>query len=201
LTALVAEARDELSESWHRKVLLGGIKPLDVFGSLDDYYKFCAAKDWLQDTAEVLLAHRAKGFSSDAMAAYLELWGVLQAVYVQQDATGTLYCVVREEKRFPFWNCGADWKDIRDLRDRAVGHPSYSDRGEVEGSVSIGRARMSYDRIAFQAYVKGGPSRTETIALGAMIDKYDQVAAAQVKNITAALTTRLDHARQTSPSE
>lgn len=200
MTALVAEARDELSDIWHRKVLLGGIKPLDVLGSLDDYYKFCAAKDWLQDTAEVLLAHRAKGFNFDAMAAYLELWGVLQAVYVQQDAIDILYRVVCE-KKFLFEECDPDWKDIRVLRDRAVGHPAYADRTDVKGSVSIGRERKSYDRIAFQAFVKGGPSWTETIALGAMIDKYDQVAAAQIKNITAALTARLDSVRQTSPSE
>lgn len=37
----------------------------------------------LQDSTESLQLHLARGFSGDALLAYLELWGVLQAAVIQ----------------------------------------------------------------------------------------------------------------------
>jgi hypothetical protein len=48
----------------------------------------------VQDTSESLLVHRARGFSSDSHAAYIEFWGVMQALIIQQDSISELYNAV-----------------------------------------------------------------------------------------------------------
>jgi len=45
----------------------------------------------LQDTSESLYVHRIKGFANDPHEAYIEFWGVMQAIFIQQDAISELY--------------------------------------------------------------------------------------------------------------
>jgi hypothetical protein len=48
----------------------------------------------IQDTGEAIAAHRSVGFSLDASLAYIEFWGVMQAIVIQQDAICELYKAV-----------------------------------------------------------------------------------------------------------
>lgn len=78
--------RDQISATWHQHVMLRGIDPIQIFCTRDRYVAFCIAKDWLQDTSEALLQHWVKGFSDDEFLAYIELQGLLQSTFTQQEA-------------------------------------------------------------------------------------------------------------------
>ena len=45
----------------------------------------------IQDTGELVQSHMKHGFSSDPWLAYIEFWGVMQAIFIQQDAINEFY--------------------------------------------------------------------------------------------------------------
>jgi proline iminopeptidase len=61
----------------------------------DRYAAYYMSMYLLQDTGEALHGHRQHGFSAGAMQAYLEFWGVMQALVIQQDAICELYQAVK----------------------------------------------------------------------------------------------------------
>jgi len=120
----VLDWRDKISELWHQSASIWDQAKSFSFASADQYLAFCAAKDWLQDTTEVLLLHRRQGFSDDSHKAYLEFWGILQTVFVQQDAIAELDYSFSGNRGFRRKDKGAAWTEIRELRNLAVGHPT-----------------------------------------------------------------------------
>jgi hypothetical protein len=62
------------------------------------------------------------GFSRDPMRAYIEFWGVMQAIAIQQDAICELHKAVvgsRPDKD----QIGPTWKDLKEKRNQCAGHP------------------------------------------------------------------------------
>ena len=57
-------------------------------------------------------------FSTDPMRAYLQFWGVMQAIFIQQDAISELYRVIMGTKLnvLP----GSHWAKLRDVRISAL---------------------------------------------------------------------------------
>lgn len=128
------------------------------------YITYCVAKDTIQDTAETILAHRARDFSSDVWDRYLEYYGVLQAAYMQQDTINALHKLFLGSNI----NFGTleHWKDLRDFRNDTVGHPVSRQR-------FLNRNIISYEVVNYSAW----PSDTqvpesENVALGSLIDGY-----------------------------
>ncbi|MGH7205709.1 MAG: hypothetical protein ACREI2_05825 [Nitrospiraceae bacterium] len=86
----------------------------------DKWDKFCVAMDTLEDT-ELALAHYFNyGLGRSDEERYLRLYGVQQAVYLQQDAIRALVEVVLEKKFEP--SADSAWRAIREVR-RHIGHP------------------------------------------------------------------------------
>lgn len=173
----VLSIRDEISERWHSQGIYYGSDSNFGFSTRDRYIAFCVAKDWLQDTGEALMTHRRRGFCDDPHLAYLEFWGVLQAVAVQQDAIGELHYAVTGDKLPGSVIRQPAWGKVRNLRHLAVGHPTRRGRG-CDGrlrSVS-GRQPKSYDLVELSVY-GNADSKIDRIALGQMIDAYDSEAA------------------------
>jgi len=73
----------------------------------------------VQDTSESLLAHRLTGFSSDPHVAYIEFWGVMQALIIQQDSISELYEAVTAKKLDT--RALNSWQEIRTLRNSCAG--------------------------------------------------------------------------------
>jgi hypothetical protein len=66
----------------------------------------------IQDTGESIQSHMKRGFSSDAWLAYIEFWGVMQTIFIQQDAIKELYEAVIGSKLQI--DKDSDWSKIRD---------------------------------------------------------------------------------------
>jgi len=60
----------------------------------DDYAAYSTSMSLIQDTAEAVEAHLGVDFCSDPTRAYLEFWGVMQAIFIQQDAIHELHLTI-----------------------------------------------------------------------------------------------------------
>jgi hypothetical protein len=134
----------------------------------------------IQDTGESVSRHMKQGFSSDPWLAYIEFWGVMQAVFVQQDAICELYEAVVGSK--PPITKDSDWSKIRNLRNLCAGHPAKRGHGPATQRTFMGRQFGTYRRIEYELWDAETRQRTHpTFDLEAMIMAYD-AEAAQVLN-------------------
>ena len=74
----------------------------------------------MQDSTEALWTHRQRGFTEgDALLAYVEFWGVMQAVIIQQDSINELHEVIVGDNLDTGQLIG--WHRLRDLRNECAG--------------------------------------------------------------------------------
>lgn len=179
MTQKISGQRDRVSDLWHKMASVWWDRENMGFASEDQYFAFCAAKDWIQDTSEALLLHRKTDFSRDPAKAYLEFWGVMQALFAQQDAIKQLwYSLHGSDDLHPRPSQESAWEELRDLRNLAVGHPTKSVQSKVAKAAKVsarcvtGRQPKSYTQIPLTVYV-GGSVETEPLDLAALIDRYD----------------------------
>jgi hypothetical protein len=147
--------------------------------SHDEYIIYCVSKDTIQDTAETLIVHRQQGFSGDLYAQYFEYYGILQAVYLQQDAIWALHRLFIGNE--PDLSTRPSWSRIRDLRNDTAGHPVGRRR-------FLNRNAIGYGRVNYSWWPEGDRlPRSEDIALGALLDSYAGEAAAILEDVYAEL--------------
>jgi hypothetical protein len=99
----------------------------------------CVAANTLED-AELAVAHYLENESSGEPGLdYLRTYGVLQAAYLQQDAARLL--------RMAFGLDSGEWPEpiraLRELRNRATGHPADSPKGKQKPADTPKRKRKS----------------------------------------------------------
>jgi hypothetical protein len=116
----------------------------------DRYTAYYTSMYLIQDTAEALLSHIELGFTKSPMAAYLEFWGAMQALIVQQDSISELFSAIQQNplpKREPT----SAWSTIREKRNILAGHPAAQGRNEKRRSF-MGRMFGGYDRIQYESW-------------------------------------------------
>jgi len=194
LSSLVLKARDEMSDYWHKHEnrVLWGKHPTCTFASNEQFQAFCVAKDWLQDTCEAILAHRARGFCVDPLQGYIEFLGVMQASFVQQDAINELHYALIGTRisKLDLAKMPAQ-QELRELRNLTAGHPTNKSVGESRTKrISIRRQAMSYECIA---YVERSSkvSSHKTMNLGQLLDNYDKEAATMMQSLFEQLKRQL----------
>lgn len=173
-------------------------------GHEDDFAAYYTSMVLLQDTAEAILAHRAKDFPDVPLQAYIEFWGVMQAVFIQQDALGDLYRVICGEKLepggFPFWG------KIREKGNDLTGRPAKKDRPKKHRvRREFFRAHgIKYSGVRFEQYTESGPTKTRifddtgitTVAafgLGDLIAGYAGEADEVLQKILSCIENRWGH--------
>ena len=62
----------------------------------DEFAAYYTAMYLLQDSTAGLGKHREKGFSPDPFLKYIEIWGVLQAIIIQQDSINKLFEIFKK---------------------------------------------------------------------------------------------------------
>ena len=132
--------------------------------SHDEYVVYCVAKDTIQDTAETLLTHRQRGFTENVYARYFEYYGILQAVYIQQDAIWALHRLFVGNE--PNVSDKPHWNRIRDLRNDTAGHPVGRRR-------FLNRNAIGYDKVNYSWWTEGDRyPKSEDVALASVLDGY-----------------------------
>lgn len=159
-------------------------------GNRDRFAQYETAMLLVQDTGEALRAHRRHDFSASPMAAYIEFWGVMQAVVIQQDALIELAAALGAPKPVP----GVAWNRIRDFRNLLAGHPA-SKRSSAKRPLRafMGRQPKSYRWMTYELWDAATDRTTHPQAdLGEMLDGYENEAV----DLLAAI---LAHTRQAWP--
>jgi len=141
----------------------------------------------LQDTTESLSVHRKKGFSTDSHEAYIEFWGIMQAIIIQQDAICELYKAVTGSK-LTIDELGS-WQKLRFLRNTCAGHPARRDlpKSEPLTRTFMRRNFGDYSLLTYEKWEKpkakissGSPLDNIShpqVELGSLIDAYEKEAA------------------------
>lgn len=185
----VMDQREKLSKIWHENLPILREQANFSFKSLDHYYAFCAAKDWIQDTPESLNAHWEEGFSKDPYRAYIEVYGVFQAIYVLQDAIREMdYALFDVNPKSKSFSQPKGWMELRELRNQIVGHPTRQGK-EIVRTV-IDRSPKSYSQFNVVQYVEG-KHRVLTFNLSKLIECFDAEAADIIKKFCVELRNRL----------
>jgi hypothetical protein len=148
----------------------------------EEYRAYYNSMYLIQDTAESLHYHRIRGFSENAYLAYIEFWGVMQAVIVQQDAIRELSRIFIGKDIKPMDQ--SKWSGIRRLRDIVAGHPAKKSHGEPASIRSfMGRKFGGYEKITFERSDEKNGVIFPEIALGNLLDDYAAEAKKQLQNI------------------
>ncbi len=126
----------------------------------------------LQDTTESLMAHGSQGFSSNPFEAYIEFWGVMQALFIQQDSISELHEAVTGN---PLNTVNlVSWQALRTLRNTCAGHPAKKDRPKATpiSRTFMGRGFVGYSAITYEQWQSGSGISHPTVQFGALIDNY-----------------------------
>jgi hypothetical protein len=164
------------------------------------YVAYYTSMYLISDATESLWVHRKKGFSQDAHEAYLEFWGVMQAIIIQQDSICELYWAVKNVKLN--WNDLVSWKRIREIRNICAGHPAKKDRPSNKRlkRTFMGRSFGNYSLFHYEQWEKPMSSQKSNnildnithpeINLGKLIDEYSEEATNKLIEILQSMKNR-----------
>jgi hypothetical protein len=153
----------------------------------DDYAAYYTSMFLIQDTGEAVMQHMAADFSKNPMQAYLEFWGVMQAIIIQQDAISELYrAVVGVAPRIA---AGSAWMRLRDLRNVSAGHPARRGYGRsAPQRAFMGRSFGRYDKIQYELWdASTGKTRHPTFNLRKLISTYDREGCQVLRTVLASM--------------
>ena len=159
----------------------------------EKYATYYTSNCLLQDTTECLFVHRKKGFSDAPHEAYIEFWGIMQAIIIQQDSILELYEAVTETKLDT--RSLTSWQELRFLRNTCAGHPA---KRNIPKAIPLTRTFMGrnfggYSSLTYEKWEKPKSkgflsSPLENISypkveLGSLIDSYEKEAARKIQEI------------------
>ena len=147
----------------------------------------------IQDSTESLAAHRERGFSQGpqdnpeqgfpqgVLIAYIEFWGVMQALIIQQDSIAELYKVLTGKEldmdsRLP-------WMRIRELRNECAGHPAKKNRPKKFPFTRtfMGRGFGDYKELTYEKWEQGKGTTHPQVSLDDLLEAYVSDAAKVLK--------------------
>ena len=139
----------------------------------DEYAAYYTSMYLLQDTSEALWTHRRRGFSSRSLDAYIEFWGVMQAIAIQQDAVLELHLTIAGA-RLNTRSLTA-WSVLREKRVVCAGHPAGRRHHVPAPQRSfMGRSFGDYSSIRYELWDANTRSSSyPSFRLGDLLDKYD----------------------------
>jgi predicted nucleotidyltransferase len=150
----------------------------------DRYAAYYTSMYLLQDVGEALCQHRLKGFSKVPLQAYLEFWGIMQALIIQQEAICEIYHAITGSKLGI--RKDSDWNRLRDLRNQSAGHPAKRDHNVTLTRTFMGRDFGDYPAVTMEVWHAETDSRTHPrINLASMMDAYEKEAVGYLQEILA----------------
>lgn len=157
-----------------------------------EYAAYYTSMYLLQDSTESLWAHRKRGFSDDPQVAYLEFWGIMQAVIIQQDALAEIYSVIVKQPFSARQKGLVAWLEIRELRNVCAGHPAKKDKPNKTPIIRsfMGRNFGGYQGLTYERWEQNVGTTHPTVSLGTLLDAYAKEVEEQLSALLSALMAR-----------
>ncbi|MCZ6751542.1 MAG: hypothetical protein O7E51_06915 [Acidobacteria bacterium] len=149
---LEIEIRDFITEDWIRHSLAQDLASWNVLLS---------SLDVIGDTTLAIGAYEQLSGENNSGLLYLYHYGILQILFVQQDATENIL----KSLSINVPEADKDWRYVSDIRNRAVGHPTRTDRRK-KGNVpqaSHHISRMSLYKGGFKLLSVSGFGKNEFV--------------------------------------
>jgi hypothetical protein len=156
-----------------------------------EYAAYYTSMYLIQDTGESVSMHMKRGFLSN-LVSYIEFWGIMQAIIIQQDAIKELHEAVIGPKPTIRPESESAWMKIRNLRNLCAGHPAKrTKRVPTVHRTFMGRSFGNYDGLRYELWDAHTKQRSYPIVnLRAMIQRYDTEAAEILNNVLRELETK-----------
>lgn len=181
----ISKARNEIADYWHKS-----LNSKSPFSGDDEFTAFYTSKFLIQDTSESISSHMHRGFSPDPMFAYLEFWGVMQALIIQQDAVYEMHLSLIGQP--PKVAIQSAWSQIRDLRNKCAGHPAKKRASGSHYRTFMGRKFGDYTSLTYEQYDSASQKRTHpSVNLKKLIEEYDTQAATYLLDVLNELKKKL----------
>lgn len=130
--------------------------------------QLCSAMDVIDDVDLALEAYLAAEFPNEPGEKYLRTYGVLQALFVQQDALRHLIDIVRPSVRVELSDV---LKEVRDLRSASIGHPTdYKRKGE-RSVHAISRITMGKDGFQMLSFDEKNGTSFRNVPVRTLIER------------------------------
>jgi hypothetical protein len=158
----------------------------------EEYVAYYNSMYLLSDATDSLWQHRQHGFSRDPLVAYLEFWGVMQAVIIQQDSIKEIHKVMIGAALDARAKNLQHWLDVRELRNVCAGHPAKKDlpKNTALTRTFMGRGFGTYDEITYEQWQQGVGMTHPRVRLDALLDGYAVEAEAELTGILTAMKGR-----------
>jgi hypothetical protein len=156
-----------------------------LFARKDRYAAYYTSMFLIADTAESIFTHMEKGFSP-SLISYIEFWGVMQGLIIQQDAICELYHAVTTRA----YDCSVHlhWTEIRAKRNVLAGHPALKNQRSPRTRSFMGRNFGHYGDIAYERWdVDKQETDFPHFDLRRLITGYDKEAASVLDDVLKAL--------------
>jgi hypothetical protein len=156
----------------------------------DAYSSYYTSMYLIQDSGEAVLDHMDRNFSPEPMPAYLEFWGAMQAIVIQQDAISQVHEAVIECK--PKIQSGTAWRQLREFRNLSAGHPANRTHGvHAPQRTFMSRSFGDYDRVWYELWdATTGQTTHPVIDLRRMINDYDSQASSVLSAVLSRMKSR-----------
>lgn len=179
-TNALEKALDELSEFERGRPIPPSCRPAGAAFHQADAAIFVA-----RDADLAMDAFLAKRDAPKERYLYLETYGYLQALFVQQDAICNLWEAMMPASKK--WKRSKRLTEIRELRNASIGHPSKQGGGKKAKFHVISQSTMSVNGFELHTHTASGRFSTRWVKLPEMAEVQRRFLARRVKGITANL--------------
>lgn len=137
----------DLLEAVHRKMERGE-KYYTLLSDKPKWNQLCASLYAIEDAQSAIDAYTEYEFPPDISGKYLYIYGLLQALYLQQDAANGL-SIALFDKKIDFRKDYPAVYEIREIRNDTTGHPTGRNRKIDAGQSFVQIAQASMDKHSF----------------------------------------------------
>jgi hypothetical protein len=140
-------------------------RPAALLPSVADWHTLCSALDVIRDTELAFAAYADWGEISDVGGRYLLVYGVLQALLLQQDAVKKVCEVFQSPLSF-----SPSMNKIREIRSDSIGHPMSRKKDKIDKANFIQRVSLSYDGFALMTVLSDGKYSFQSVNIPELMD-------------------------------
>ena len=179
---ILRQIRDNINEPWMRFSLSGTPKWFQITSSLD----------MIEDMEEAIKAYEELGEPPSRSLLYLATVGVLQSLFVQQDAvTHLVEGLGYSQDTFLDDIQKAILKDIREIRNQAIGHPTKRDRPKPTQYNYIIQHTLSSKGFDILFHREDGSQGSRSVNVPSLIDAQRSILTEVLKKVKESLKQQI----------
>jgi len=144
-------------------------QPAALLTGIPEWHTLCSALDVIGDTELAFDAYANSSKASDVGARYLLLYGVLQALLLQQDAVKKVCEAFQSPLSF-----SRSMTTIREIRSDSIGHPMSRRKDKIHSANFIQRISLGHDEFTLMTALSDGTYSFQSVDIAELIEDQKQ---------------------------